>query len=488
MSAVLTLIALWLLTAWLSRDHAHLAPWLAMASVIERVRVPANPLRSYQLQAHEALFVKKYRNLILRWARQTGKGITALSLLARAAMQRVGVYAYVSPTYGMSYRNVWTAVMGNGQKYIEYVIPAKVIAQRMENEQTLMLANGSIIRFLSADQPDRGRGLALLGVVADEFGVWEGDEALRVMRPSLIAHGGFLIVTPTPRGLNHYKTMWDMATTSSDWWCSTITAHDARKDAEGEDGSLVVPPEEIERELREGTPPSFIDQEFFVAFTAALQGAIYAEDLARVQHEGRIIDAIPHDPGVLTQVGVDLGLTGAAVIGQSSPQGKYIEILHAWQWEDRALPEVIATIRALPYGVGHWIGPHDLEQRHDTTGTDRLTLARKLGVNFTVVPRVARIEDRIDLVRRKFPMLKFDAKGAAPALEALQHYRRRWNERLKCFDPEPVHDKHSHLADALGTLLSGWRDRALKPAGWRPKPSKTQFSPYSFTRPPGNAA
>jgi hypothetical protein len=69
-------------------------------------------------------------------------------------------------------------------------------------------------------------------------------------------------------------------------------------------------------------------------------------------------------------------------------------------------------------------------------------------------------------------MMRFDARGAAPLLEALQHYRRKWNDRLKTFDAEPVHDKHSHLADALGTLLSGWRDRStVKPAGWRPKPA-----------------
>lgn len=450
-----------------------------MTTTVERVRVPANPLRSYQKAALDAR-TAGCRNLILRWARQCGKGVTALAILARAAVNKVGTYAYVSPTYGMSYRNIWTGVMANGRRYIEFVIPPPLIAQRMENEQTLILANGSVIRFLSADQPDRLRGLALLGAVADEFASWETDEALRVMRPSLAVSGGFLVVTSTPRGLNFYRDLWEAANKSPDWWCSTVTCDDAYRDAEGEDGQLVIPPAELARELAEGASPSFVDQEYRVAFSAALQGAIYAEDLNRVREEGRIIDQIPHDPGVLTQVGLDLGLTGAAVIAQSSPQGKYIEILYAWPWEDKALPEVIATIRSLPYGVGHWIGPHDLEQRHDTTGTDRLTLGRKLGVNFTVVPRVARIEERIDLVRRKFPMLKFDAKGAAPLLEALQHYRRRWNDRLKVFDPEPLHDKHSHLADALGTLLSGWKDRALKPAGWRPTPAKTQFNPLQL--------
>ena len=81
-----------------------------------------------------------------------------------------------------------------------------------------------------------------------------------------------------------------------------------------------------------------------------------------------------------------------------------------------------------------------------------MTVFRRLG-RFTVVPRVPRVEERIDLVRRKFPTLRFDARGAAPLLEALQHYRRKWNDKLMTFDPEPVHDSYSQLAHALGNAL-----------------------------------
>jgi phage terminase large subunit len=221
-------------------------------------------------------------------------------------------------------------------------------------------------------------------------------------------------------------------------------------------------PPEIERELREGTSPSWVDQEYRVAFTAALQSSIYAEDLSRAHSEQRIVSEVGYDRGMPVQVGVDLGLTGAAVVAQGTAKGTWINVLWAWAWEDKALPEVITTIRALPYEVSHWVGPHDLEQRSDVTGEDRLAVARRLGVAFTVVPRVARIEERIDLVRRKFPMLRFDSRGSAPLLEALQHYRRKWNDKLKTFDAEPVHDKHSHLADAFGTLLSGWRSQGQR--------------------------
>jgi hypothetical protein len=40
-----------------------------------------------------------------------------------------------------------------------------------------------------------------------------------------------------------------------------------------------------------------------------------------------------------------------------------------------------------------------------------------------------------------------------------------------------VHDKYSHLADALGTLLSGWRQSALRPPGQKPKVIGVNFDP-----------
>src|SRR5262245_27303880 len=102
--------------------------------------VPVSPLRSYQ-QAALSAWQAGARNIILRWARQTGNGVTALSILACAALKRVGTYVYVSPTYGMSYRNIWAGVMASGRPYVEAVIPRELIKQRLENEQTLMLTN-----------------------------------------------------------------------------------------------------------------------------------------------------------------------------------------------------------------------------------------------------------------------------------------------------------------------------------------------------------
>ena len=46
----------------------------------------------------------------------------------------------------------------------------------------------------------------------------------------------------------------------------------------------------------------------------------------------------------------------------------------------------------------------------------------------------------------------FDAERCRAGIEALQHYRRDYNERLREFKATPVHDAASHGADAFRGL------------------------------------
>lgn len=50
------------------------------------------------------------------------------------------------------------------------------------------------------------------------------------------------------------------------------------------------------------------------------------------------------------------------------------------------------------------------------------------------------------------PRCWFDEQKTAPGLEALQNYRRRFNEALQEFTATPVHDWSGHGADAFRYL------------------------------------
>ena len=66
----------------------------------------------------------------------------------------------------------------------------------------------------------------------------------------------------------------------------------------------------------------------------------------------------------------------------------------------------------------------------------------------------------------------FDAEKTQVGREALQHYRRDYNQRLKEFTATPVHDWASHGADAFRGLAV--RYKPLKPK----KPRRDRFEDY----------
>jgi phage terminase large subunit len=100
-------------------------------------------------------------------------------------------------------------------------------------------------------------------------------------------------------------------------------------------------------------------------------------------------------------------------------------------------------------------------------------VARSLGINFRVVPKVS-VEDGIHAARMLFPLCCSMPSGARKGSKRLQHYRRDYNQRLNEFKATPVHDWASHGADAFGYLALAFK--APKPAAqpvddYRPRSS-----------------
>jgi hypothetical protein len=54
----------------------------------------------------------------------------------------------------------------------------------------------------------------------------------------------------------------------------------------------------------------------------------------------------------------------------------------------------------------------------------------------------------INAVRLLLPRCRFDATTCALGIESLRQYRRQFNARTGEFTGTPVHDRHSHAADA----------------------------------------
>jgi hypothetical protein len=401
-----------------------------------------------------AAFQAGARRMAWRWHRQGHKTQTSLALLAVAAYETAGAYAFVSPTFRMSKMNVFHGLRHDGTPYLD-VIPPELILARNENDMTLTMqtreaGKTSRLLFASADDPDRLRGLALRGVILDEFATMTTAEALHVVRPAIEASGGWLLIISTPKGLNHFHDLWKSVEGDPAWWLSVKTIEDTG----------LIPLSVVEQELREGQSKDWVDQEYFVRFTAALVGSYFGDLLSKAEAEGRITD-LSHRPGQRVVTGWDLGISDLMVVvyfQSRADTSERINVLGADAWEGHTVPEVLAAMQPRGYVIGEHLMPHDADTRNVVTKVTPAEVARGLGYRVRVVPR-SDLLPGINAVRALFPRLVFDRRGCATLLEMLAAYIKRWDEKNKVFQPKPAHTQASHFADALRTFAVGYRER-----------------------------
>ena len=117
------------------------------------------------------------------------------------------------------------------------------------------------------------------------------------------------------------------------------------------------------------------------------------------------------------------------------------------------------------YSYGRHYGPHDLDNSHWVLpGRETVQqVARNLGIEFVVVPRIANKQDAIEAGRNFLSMCWIDDARCRQGVEALDHYRKAWDEEKKTWRAKPEHDWASHGADALMTGACGFTPDYIPP-------------------------
>ena len=189
---------------------------------------------------------------------------------------------------------------------------------------------------------------------------------------------------------------------------------------------------------------------------------------------------MPYDPALPVDTDWDLGIGDAMAIWFSqSTRGGEVRLIDYLEGEGEGFPFYVKALAAKGYAYGkHW-APHDIQVRELSSGRSRLEVAAGQGIRFDVTPRLhthvgAEVEEGIHAARMLFPRCWFDAEKCKDGLEALQHYRRDYNQKLDEFKATPVHDWASHGADAFRGLavrhqapkLERERQRGRVPTNW----------------------
>jgi len=221
--------------------------------------------RPFQALLHSRL----QRGNVLVCHRGFGKTIFTINHLIDDALRcehEYPLYAYIAPNYSQAKRIAWEEL----KKY------TKNIPGVESNEADLRLdirrphkGDFARIMLLGAEKPGSIRGIHLNGAAIDEFAECDPTIWTEVVNPALRQKKGWVIFIGTPKGMNHFYDIYQIAKANPDHWF-TVTykvSETGLVDQLELDAARSVMSEEQ------------YQQEFECSFTAAVVGAYYSKEI-----------------------------------------------------------------------------------------------------------------------------------------------------------------------------------------------------------------
>jgi phage terminase large subunit len=176
---------------------------------------------------------------------------------------------------------------------------------------------------------------------------------------------------------------------------------------------------------------------------AAVEGAIYAQEIDTMQREGRVA-RVPYDPLLPVHTIWDLGWNDAMVIILVQRVASELRVIGCIMDNLRTLDSYVQELGAMGYRWGtDWI-PHDGRAKNTHTGKSTEEMLRAMQRRVQVIPSIG-IEDGIKAARMMFPRVSMD-KGAGDLMNSLKRYKRV--QLTNGSFGAPMHDDASHGADA----------------------------------------
>ena len=391
------------------------------------------------------------------WHRRAGKDEICLHHAAVSAWQRTGNYWHCLPEYNQARKAIWTSVNPHTSKRrIDEAFPHAMRESTNDQEMFIRMTNGSTWQLIGSDRYDATVGAGVAGITFSEWAL-ANPSAWGYYRPMVEENNGWAAFITTPRGRNHAHALFQHAVKSADWFCERLTAVDTNAISATQLEEALL---EYQALYGEDVGRAQFMQEYMCDWNAAILGAYYALEMARVRNEGRIIpiDAVPSEP---VHRAWDLGMRDDTSVWWFQVVGSQLFILdHLAQ--SGGGPEYFADAighRRRLYGWKDGIDyvPPDAKVKEWTAGgRTRIETMQLLGLNPQLVPS-ASLEDGRNAVRRTLPLCVFHPRTEAGGIDALEQYRREWDDEKKAFRATDVHDWTAHPAASFRYLSLAWR-------------------------------
>jgi len=387
------------------------------------------------------------------WHRRAGKDEVCLHHTAVKMMQRPGNYWHALPEYNQGRKALWSAINAHtGRRRIDEAFPLEMRESTNDTEMFIRFKQalgGSTWQVMGSDRYDATLGSGVAGIVYSEWAL-ANPSAWAYHRPILEENKGWAVFISTPRGHNHCKSMFDYAMRSREWYCELLTARDTGALTEAQ---LSEAREEMMALYGEDAGRATYEQEYECSWNAAILGSFFASEMAQVRREERITPDCTALEGVPVNRAWDLGVRDDTTIWffQDGPQ---IRILDCYSQSGAGVEHYAGIIEA-KLKQNNWKNgtdyvPHDAKVREFGTGRTRVETMASMGLKPMLVP-ASSIADGINAVRRVLPLCVFNPV-CEEGINALEQYRREWDDEKKTFRALAVHDWTSHYADAFRYL------------------------------------
>lgn len=193
------------------------------------------------------------------------------------------------------------------------------------------------------------------------------------------------------------------------------------------------------------------------AFAQSVEGTYYKNE-----YENLKLITNAYRPELLVHMAFDLGMNDTFSIGfvqcwidqgikKSRVIGYYENEGHGLQ-HYRDVLDYIAIDKGWKFDLTYV--PHDVSVRELIAGKSRWQALLDLGFNPVLVPR-HRVQDGIQAVREFLKDAEIDAEEAIDIIDAVQNYKKKFDDRLGVYLDTPLHDKYSHPADMLRYMAMG---------------------------------
>lgn len=200
------------------------------------------------------------------------------------------------------------------------------------------------------------------------------------------------------------------------------------------------------------------------AFEAAIEGAYYSDQLARMELDKRLT-RIPIDTGIPVMTTWDLGLNDSCTIWFVQAVGMELRWIDYYENSGYGLEHYVNELKKRREQHGYVFGdhyfPHDVNNGEISNGKSRFDTLVGLGIQPVAVPRVQNVNDGINATRRMLGKSIIDPVRCEQGLKCLRNYRKEWDEDRATFRDKPLHNWASHGADSFRNFAQGYVEPSI---------------------------